>query len=162
MIFHELRVIHIVKSCNVILLIAAFVMPAARAEGTYAAIGYGQLKSEDIETGNIGLVIGSSPNKGVGFEFFYAPTKTATDDFNGYFKIKGGVAVVDLEFDFGDIGSIDDDTSGLAYGFTFGTQIGSGALEITYLILPEFDDFDGIEVDAEVNLFGIFYLWNFE
>ncbi|HUV20601.1 MAG TPA: hypothetical protein VMZ32_02340 [Gammaproteobacteria bacterium] len=88
--------------------------------------------------------------------------KTGTDDFNGYLKIKGGIAKVDLEFDFDDIGSIDDDTSGLAYGIAFGMSTASGALEITYLVLPEFDAFQDIEVDAEVDMLAISYLWNLD
>ena len=171
----------------VILLIALFAMPTAHAEGTYAGVIFGQVESEDIKTDNLGFVIGSSPDKGAGFEFFYAPTisedevsagpfdaditidtygilvyyKTGTDDFDGYLKVKAGIAVVDLEFDFENLGSIDDDTSGLAYGIAFGTRIGSGALEFTYLILPEFDDFQGIEIDANVDMFGISYQWDF-
>ncbi|MCP4982833.1 MAG: porin family protein [Gammaproteobacteria bacterium] len=188
MAFNKPRVFRNVKACIAILLIALFAMPMAQAEGTYMGIGYGRAKSEDIETGNLGFVIGRSPDKGAGFEFFYAPTiveddissgplsaditvdsygilvyyKTGTDDFDGYLKIKGGVAVVDLEFDFDGIGSIDDDTSGFTYGIALGFQMGSGALEISYLILPDFDDFQGIEVDAEVGMFSITYQWNFE
>ncbi len=182
------QVIRNVKARVAILLIALFAMPTALAEGTYAGIIYGQAKSEEIETGNLGFVIGRSPDKGGGFEFFYAPTiaeddvsagpfsaditidtygilayyKTGTDDFDSYLKIKGGVAVVDLEFDFDDIGSIDDDTAGFTYGIAFGFQMGSGALEMSYLILPEFDDFQGVEVDAEVDMFSIAYQWDFE
>lgn len=173
-------------ACSSLLLIAQLAATEARAEGTYAGFGYAQLTSEDIETGNLSLVVGTSPDRGPGFEFFYAPTysedelfadpfdvevsidayglliyyKTATDDFNTYVKLKAGIARVDLDFDFGGIGSIDDDTSGLAYGFSFGTRIGDGALELSYLALPEFDEFQGIEVDAEVDMLGIYYHWD--
>ena len=169
-----------------VILTALFALSEARAAGAYAGIGFARLSSEDLDTDNLGLVVGNSRDRGPGLEFFYAPTyskdnfsvdpfdaevtidaygllayyKTASDDFNGYLKLKAGIARVDLEFDFGDIGSIDDDTSGLAYGISLGTQIGNGALEFTYLLLPEFDDFQGIEVDAEVDMMGIFYQWN--
>jgi hypothetical protein len=168
------------------MILIALLTTRVRAEGTYAGIGYVQLRSEDLDTDNLSLVIGKSPDRGLGFEFFYAPTyskddlfldpldvdvtidaygllafyRTASDDFNGYLKPRAGFARVDLEFDFGDPGSLDDDTSGLAYGITFGTEIGSGALEFTYLVLPEFDDFQGVEVDAEVDMMGIFYQMN--
>ena len=171
-----------------LLLMASFAAPAARAEATYAGISYARAESEDLETGNAGLVIGRSPAKGMGVEAFYLVTidedevsagrldadvtidtyglfvtyKTGTDDFNGYLKFKGGVAVVDLEFDFGEAGSLDDDTSGFAYGISFGALVGNGALEFSYLILPEFDDFRGIDVDAEVDLLGITYQWNIQ
>lgn len=171
----------------VILLTALFAMPAAQAEGSYAGIIYGQVTTEDVDTGNLGFVIGSSSDKGVGFEAFYAPTidedeisagpfdgditidtygilvyyKTDNDAFDGYLKFKGGLAVVDLEFDFGNAGSLDDDTSGFAYGIAIGTRIGNGGLEISYLVLPEFDEFEGIDLDAEVDMFSISYQWDF-
>jgi hypothetical protein len=172
--------------CNGLILTALLCTAEARAEGAYAGIGYAHLHSEDIETGNLSLVVGNSPKSGLGLEFFYAPTiskdslkvdpydadvtadaygllayyKTASDDFNGYLKLKAGYARVDLELDFGDIGSLDDHTSGLAYGISFGTEIGNGALEFTYLILPQFNEFEGIDVDAEVDMTGIFYHLN--
>jgi len=65
------HVIQNAKACIAILLIAQFAMPVARAEDTYAGISYGQLKAEDIETGNLGFFLGRSPGKGVGFEIFY-------------------------------------------------------------------------------------------
>jgi hypothetical protein len=171
-----------------LLLIAQLAVPAARAEGAYAGLGYAQLTSEDVETENLSLVVGTSPDRGLGFEFFYAPTfseddisadpfdveatidvygmlvyyKTASDDFNTYLKLKAGMAKVELDFDFGELGSLDDDTSGLTYGFSFGADVGNGALEFSYLVLPEFDDFQGIEIDAEVDMIGIFYLANFD
>ncbi len=188
MYFKKPQIFHKITACIAILLIALFTISTAQARGIYAGIIYGQAESEEIETGNLGLVIGRSPDKGAGFEFFYAPTidedeiseaplsaditidtygilvyyKTGTDDFDTYLKLQGGIAVIDIEFDFGDIGSIDDDTSGFAYGIAFGIQMDSGALEITYLVLPDFDDFQGIEVDAEVDLIGISYRWDFE
>ena len=173
--------------CGALLLAIQLAATAVRAEGVYAGLGYAQLTSDDLETENLSLVVGTSSKHGLGFEFFYAPTyseddfsagpfdveaaidaygmlvyyKTAADDFNTYLKLKAGMARVDLEFDLGDFGSLDDDTSGLAYGFSFGTRLGEGALEFSYLILPEFDDFQGIEVDAEVDMLGIFYHWDF-
>lgn len=170
-----------------LLLVAAITAAPARAAGTYAGFIYGQVSSEEIDTENFGFVVGTAQEKGGGVEFFYTKTvaedefslapfdvevtidtygllayyKTGTDDFDTYLKLQGGLAVVDLEFDFGAIGSIDDDTSGLAYGAAFGFRIGDGALEINYLVLPEFDDFEGIEIDAEVDFIGISYRWNF-
>ena len=173
--------------CSVLILGSLLAATAARAEGLYAGFGYAQLTSEDVDTENLSIVVGTSRDRGPGFEFFYAPTyseddlsagsfdvevsidtygmlvyyKTASDDFNTYLKLKAGMARVELDFDFGDLGSVDDDTSGLAYGFSFGTEVGNGALEFSYLVLPEFDDFQGIEIDAEVDMMGIFYHWNF-
>jgi hypothetical protein len=32
---------------------------------------YGQIESEDVETGNIGIVLGGIADSGLGFELFY-------------------------------------------------------------------------------------------
>jgi hypothetical protein len=168
-----------------ILLISLFTIPLAYAEGSYAGIMYGKVDSEEIDTGNLGFVIGSTQDSGFGFEGFYSLTidedtislgsftadisidtygllavyKTAGSP---YFKGKAGFAVVDVEFDFEGLGSVDDDESGFAYGFAVGAQLGNGSLELSYTVLPEFDDFQGIDVDADVDMLAINYLWNFK
>ena len=145
-----------------------------------------QDSSFEAETGNLGIVVGGVANSGLGFELFYNFTVREDDiSVNGnevaearitsfgvlgvyqspgqvYFKGKAGFAVSDLDFDIdGAAGSFDDDASGIAYGVAVGVQIGEGALELTYLVLPEFKDFEGLEFDADVALINLGYHWNF-
>ena len=158
--------------------------PLAHAEGNYAGAFYGQVESEDIETGNLGVLIGTTQPSGLGFEAFYTftidedelsegpftaeasidafglfATYTVGDDF--YVRGRAGYARVELEFDFEGLGSVDDDTSDFAYGIGAGIRTANGALEFTYLVLPEFDEFLGIDVDADVDWISIGYNFNF-
>jgi hypothetical protein len=175
------------KFLSSLIVIGLLTSPVIHATGNYAGIAYGQVESEDLETGNLGFIIGRSSEKGLGFEFFYMTTvsedsissgpfsadvsidtygifgvyRSAIDVYSTYFKARAGLAIVDLEFDFGDLGSIDDDTSGFAFGIAIGHRIGNGGLEFAYTVLPEFDDFDGIEVDAEVDMLSLSYYWDF-
>ena len=168
-----------------LLVTAAFTAPVTQAENQgYAGAFYGLVESEDVETGNLGILVGSSWNNGVGIEFMYSftineeelsegpftadvsidtlglyATYTAGEEF--YLRGKAGYAKVDLEFDFEGLGSIDDDTSDFSFGVSFGYRTTNGALELTYLVLPEFDDFQGIEVDADVDMLSIGYNFNF-
>jgi len=170
-----------------LILIGLFISAATSAQGNFVGVGYAQLESEDVETGNLVLSGGHITEKGFGFEVFYALTvsedslsvggfsaditldslgvlavyKTPTDVYDTYLKVKGGFATVDLEFDFDELGSLSDNTSGLAFGIAVGTRLGPGALEFSYMVLPEFDEFEGIEVDAETNMLSLGYLWDF-
>jgi hypothetical protein len=170
-----------------LILTGLFFMPATYAQGNFAGVSYAQLESEDVETGNLVLAGGHITEKGIGFEVFYALTvsedslstgpfsaditldsfgilavyKTPTDVYDTYLKVKGGFAKVDLEFDFGDIGKLSDNTSGFAFGIAIGTRVGPGALEFSYMVLPEFDEFEGLDIDAEVDMLSLGYLWDF-
>ena len=170
-----------------LILTGLFISAASYAQGNFLGVGYAQLESEDVETGNLVLAGGHISENGIGFEVFYALTlsedslsegglsaditldsfgvlavyKTPTDVYDTYLKVKGGFATVDLKFDFDNLGSISDDTSGLAFGIAVGTRLGPGALEFSYMVLPEFDDFKGIDVDAETDMISLGYLWDF-
>lgn len=168
----------------ILLSFVASVTAAETEQQNYVGILYGQVESEDVETGNIGFVLGSTLEQGFGFEVFYTTTIDEDEISSGpvkadistdtygilatykfgnkvYFKVKGGYAVVDLEFDFDGFGSIDDDTSDFAYGVAVGAQFDTGSLELNYLVLPEFDEFQGLDVDAEVDMISIGYNWDF-
>jgi hypothetical protein len=139
-----------------------------------------------VETDNVGIVLGGIADSGLGFELFYNLTISedkisvngeevaeATMESYGvmivyqtpgelYVKAKGGLAAVELDFDVsGASGSFDDGSTGVVYGAAVGYQIGNGALELSYLVLPEFNDFEGLDFDADVNLLSLGYNWNF-
>ena len=174
------------------LLVLLVTSPLLQADTNYAGPTYGQLSVDDqdtsfnVETGNLGLVIGGIADSGMGFELFYNFTVSENDIVvdgaeiaeatiisygvlgvfkspgQVYVKGKAGFAVAELDFDIdGASGSFDDDASGIAYGVAVGVQIGTGALELTYLVLPEFKDFDGLDFDAKVSLINLGYHWNF-
>ena len=168
------------RNLVVTLLAALLATPLAQAEGPYAGVLYGLVEYDDIETDNLGLVISYNWDNGVGFDFDFS--KTLSEDsvsVNGlsgdasldswglfatyrtagklYLKGKLGYAVVDREFD-GDI-DIDDSAAGFAYGIAGGMVFGDGALEVSYTILPDVD-FQGSDVDDDVNTLALRYHWN--
>ena len=50
------------------------------ATGTYGDLAIGQVKIDDIKTGNIGIVLGNIAENGFGFELFYNFTVDHDDD----------------------------------------------------------------------------------
>ncbi len=48
------------------------VSPMAVAEGSYGGLSYGQVYSDDVYTGNLGIVLGGIAENGFGFEFLYS------------------------------------------------------------------------------------------
>jgi hypothetical protein len=142
------------------------------------------LKAEDIETGNLGIALGSIADHGFGYELFYSFSIIDDEDSsNGldfeadtdviglfvvyqtpgtvYFKGKVGYGFANITFDFDDADSIDDSTEGFSLGLAGGVAVGDGAIEVTYYRFPEFDDFDGVDVDADVEMLNVTYLWTF-
>jgi hypothetical protein len=163
----------------VTLLITVFIAPLAHA---YGGIIYGQVEAEDAEVGNLGLVIGDVSTTGFGVEGFFSFTvdkDTASDPDSelsidafgimgvyrspgpAYFKVKAGVAQIELEVDFSDFSNINEEESGLAYGIAVGTSIGSGALELSYTVLPKIEKIEDFEVDVDVDMIALTYLWGF-
>jgi len=168
------------------LLISFFSIPLAHAETVYLGALYGQVETDNATTDNVGIVIGGSqdPGSGFGVEFFYA--LTANDDSDtvsgqkinvsistyglfGVYKtasmpyVKGeiGVAVVDVTLDIKGSEDRSDSESGFAYGVAVGAPVGNGNLELSYRVLPSINNFDGTDVDTDVDMIAISYLWNF-
>lgn len=164
---------------------------AASAHSGYVAPFYGHITIDErgsdfqVENGMLGIAAGRIGEAGLGFEIFYAAhlnddvIRVDGEDIAKasitslgllavyrtpgrlFMKLKGGFATTGLRLDFDDLGKIDDDSSGLAYGGAVGYEIGSGALELGYLVLPEFDDFEGLDFDADIELITLGYHWNF-
>lgn len=166
------------------ILASALVTPAAMATGPYGGLAFGQFSSEDIDTGNLGIALGSINESGLGYELFYSfsviddeqtsngITTEADSDVIGlyvvyqtlgnvYFKAKAGYGFANITFDIEDADSIDDSTDGFTYGLGGGISIGDGSLELTYYRFPDFEEFDGVDVDAEVEVINLTYLWSF-
>ena len=167
-------------------------IPLVQAEGGYLGAMVAQVSAEgddfDIETGNLGIVVGNVVDNGfgikgsVGVEAFFLVT--AAEDENSdldadvstegygilgfyrtpgdfYVTAKAGWAIVSADIDFNGGGSSDDSQTGLAYGLGVGASIGGGDLELNYTVLPEIDSFDGADVDVEIDTISLSYLWYF-
>jgi hypothetical protein len=166
------------------ILASMMVSPMALAVGAYGGLAFGQLSSEDIDTGNLGIALGDIADHGFGYELFYSfsaiddestvsgVTVEADTDVIGlfivyqtpgdvYFKGKAGYGFANITFDIEDQPSIDDSTEGVSWGLAGGVSIGEGAIEFTYYRFPDFDNFDGVDVDAEVEMYNFTYLWSF-
>lgn len=167
-------------------------IPLVQAEGGYLGAMIAQVSAAeddfDIETGNLGIVVGNVMDSGFGIDgsfgiegFFLV---TVAEDENSdldadvstegygilgfyrtpgdfYVTAKAGWAIVSADIDFNDGGRSSDSQSGLAYGLGVGASIGGGDLELTYMVLPEFDTFDGADVDIEIDTISLSYLWYF-
>jgi hypothetical protein len=159
--------------------------PMAIAETNYGGLSVGQVRIDDIKTGNIGIVLGSIADNGFGLELFYNFTVDHDDDsVDGvdveaetdivslfavyqtpgkvYVKGKLGYAIVSLKFDIEDGGSESDTEQDFSAGIAAGMLIGDGALELTYYRFPEFEKFDDVDVDdGDVDMINLSYLWTF-
>jgi len=167
------------------ILSSVLLSPMAMATNGYGGLAIGQVQIDDIETGNIGIVLGSVADNGFGFELFYNFTvdhdektvdgvdiEAETDILSlfavyqtpGDFYVKGklGYAIVSLKFDVDDDGSTTDTEKDFSAGIAAGMLIGDGALELTYYRFPEFDKYEDIDVDdGEVEMISLTYLWTF-
>ncbi len=167
-----------------VLVITLIVAPLAQAEGPFAGITYGQVSTDDADTGNLGFVTGYSPDAGFGYEVFYLKTISEDSVSNSnrsadisidtwgifgvykstgdiYYKGKIGYGVVSVDFDADGNSSTSDSASDFAFGLAVGTTVGPGDLELSYTILPDlgiFDDVD-IDIDTDVDIIAINYLW---
>ncbi len=169
------------------ILASLLVSPMASAAGAYGGLAFAQFESEDLDvtTGNLGIALGDIADHGFGYELFYSfsifvDKKTsggieseADTDVIGlyvvyqspgdvYFKGKAGYGFVNITFDAEDLGSIDDSTEGFSYGLAGGVAIGQGAIEVTYYRFPDFEEFDGFDIDdSKVEMINVTYLWTF-
>jgi hypothetical protein len=170
------------------ILASTLASPVAMAEGSYGGLSYGQInfsKDIDLDTGNIGIVLGNINASGFGFEFFYSISVIDDSDTSGgveitadtdivslfavyqtpgdiYLKGKLGYSMVSLQFAASDLGgAITDTAQDFSYGVAAGAMIGDGALELTYFRFPDFEEFDSIPLDSEVEMINLTYLWTF-
>ena len=165
------------------LVITLIVAPQAQAEGPLAGIIYGQVSLGDFETENLGFVVGHSNDAGFGFEAFYLETVSEDSESRSgrkadisidtwgilgvyksagdiYFKGKVGAASVKLEFDIKGGSDASDSTLDFAYGLAVGTEFGNGAFELSYTILPSFDEFQDVDFDEDADMIAISYQLN--
>lgn len=165
-----------------VLVITLFAAPQALAEGIFAGITLGQVSTEESDTVNLGLVAGYSSAKGYGYEVFYL--KTDEDDsasvsgFSGdistdvwgifgvykssgdiYLKGKFGYGVVSIDFDVDGGENFSDSESDFALGLAVGATLGPGDLELSYTMLPNLDEFDDSDVEADTDIIALTYLW---
>ena len=175
-----------VRMIAALLLACLFAAAPAQAENYYAGVFYGQVESDeiDVETGNLGLTFGSVAESGLGFEVLLALTveddeigsgvltadaSTSIAGFfamyktpgNYYAKIKGGFAHIDVEIDFDNFDTASDNNTDIAFGLTLGARFGNGALELSYLVLPELDEFEGANIDADFDMLSLGFNWHF-
>ena len=59
------------KHFTAIILASMLCSPVALAQTAYGGLSYGILSTDEIDTGNLGLVLGGYADNGFGFEFFY-------------------------------------------------------------------------------------------
>ena len=69
--------------------------------------------------------------------------------------------LINITLDSEVLGRLSDSTEGFSYGLAGGVAIGDGALELTYYQFPDFEDFDGVSFDEEVEMLNLAYLWTF-
>ena len=166
------------------ILASMLVSPMAQAAGSYGGLSFGQVQIDDIDTGNIGIVFGDIAENGFGYELFYSFTvlddnetqnnleTSAETDIIGlflayqtpgdiYLKAKIGYAIVNLKFDVEGQGSTSDTTEDMSFGLAVGTFIGDGAIELTYYKFADFENFDGIDIDEDVEMLNLTYFWTF-
>ena len=158
-------------------------------EHKYIGVYYAwvDINDGDVENGNLGLVLGGYMDSGIGVEFFYTDT-IDEDEFDNpdgnnikyesqvwgllgtyrfgqdkvYGLVKAGYVFIDLNARIVGGRSNRTDEDGLAYGIGGGVRVGkNGSVELNYLILPEIEDIDGIQVDAEQELISLGYNWHF-
>jgi hypothetical protein len=78
-----------------------------------------------------------------------------------YFKAKAGYSYINITLDSEVAGRLSDSTEGFSFGLAGGIAIGDGAIELSYYRFPDFDDFDGVSFDEEVEMINLAYLWTF-
>ncbi len=161
------------------------VSPMAMAEGPYGGLSYAQVAIDDVDTGNLGIVLGNVSESGFGYELNYSftiiedketdngPEIRAGTDIVGlfvnyqtpgdiYVKGKLGYGFVRLKFDALEEGSASDTVDGFSYGLAGGVNIGQGSVELTYYRYADLEKFDGIDVDdAKIEMINLSFLFSF-
>jgi hypothetical protein len=172
------------KYLKAMILASLLVSPMAVAdESSYGGLSFGRVDIDDIYTGNLGIVFGGIADNGFGYELFYTFTVVDYDESGAtydsaetdainlyavyrtpgdvYLKAKAGVSYVNITLDSPVNGRLSDSTEGFSYGLAAGIAVGDGEIELTYYRFPDFDDFDGISFDEEVEMLNLAYLWTF-
>ena len=174
----------------VLLLLGYFGSGAQATDGDrgYAGFFYSQVETGDnVENGNLGLVIGGSMDSGPGIEFFYSDTvdkdtskSTGLPDvrFSSqvwgllgtyrfgsevYALLKAGYTFVDVRADIAGQPNEKLGEDGLSYGVGFGVEVGkNGAIELNYLVLPDIEESLGDQnVDVGSEQISLGYNWLF-
>lgn len=168
----------------VVIMLTLVTSPQALAENIFAGVTLGQVSTKESDTVNLGLTAGYTSTEGFGFEAFYlASTNDDSASVSGvsgdistdvwgiygvykyqssqdiYVKGKLGYGVVKIGFDVNGGEHFEDSESGLSYGLAVGTQLGPGAIELSYIKLPNLDDFDNSGVEADTDIIALTYLW---
>jgi hypothetical protein len=167
------------------LLASVLFSPMAMAEGAFGGLSYSQVAIDDVDTGNLGIVLGNVTESGFGYELSYSFTIVedkekdngveirAGTDIVGlyltyqtpgdiYFKGKLGYGFVRLKFDALEDGSVSDTVDGFSYGLAGGVNVGRGSVELTYFRFADLEEFDGIDVDDEkVEMLNLAYVFSF-
>jgi hypothetical protein len=164
---------------------STLVSPMAMAEGAYGGLSYGQVAIDDVDMGNLGIVLGNTTESGFGYELLYSFTIIEEEETDNGVEIKAGTDIVGLyatyqtpgdlylkaqlgygfvrlKFDALDAGSTSDTVDGFAYGLGGGVNIGRGSVELAYYRFADLEKFDGIDVDDEkVEMLNLTYLFSF-
>ena len=169
------------KTFTEMLLSAILTLPAiAAAEGSYAGLNYGNLESEDADMKNIGVTIGVEINEFFSIESALTTTASGEDLGSGielssdtiaifgalrsqgdfYAKAKLGLSRIELDLE-NDVSSVSDDDSGIAYGFGVGARFENVLFEAEFTRLPELEEFQGIQMNAENNFVSLGVLVKF-
>ena len=163
------------KKLSIAMILASLLLsPLAHAEGAFGGLSLGQVQydGESNDTANLGILLGSINEHGVGYELFYSLTIVDDSETSGdfesaietdtlglfavyqtggdvYFKAKAGYGLVFFNWDIREndnlVVDLDDTFEGFSYGLSLGTKIGDGALEFTYYRFPDFEDFTELE-----------------
>jgi hypothetical protein len=171
------------KYFRLMILASLLVSPMSVADTAYGGLSFGRVTVDDIETGNLGIVLGGIADNGFGYELFYSFTvldynesggtydSAETDTINVfavyrtpgdvYLKGKAGYSYVNMTLDSAVIGRLSDSTEGFSYGLAGGVAIGDGAVELSYYRFPDFDGFAGVSFDEKVEMLNVAYLWTF-
>ena len=196
------------KKLSIVMILASLLLsPMAHANGAYGGLSLGQVQydGESNDTVSLGILLGNINEHGLGYELFYSLTivddsETAGDfesaietDTLGlyavyevgsdiYFKARAGYGLVFFNWDIREnenlVVDLDDTFEGFSYGFSVGTKIGDGALELSYYRFPDFDDFteledavnaglasagitEEVDIEFDIEMINIAYIWTF-
>lgn len=184
------------KYFSAIILASMLFSPVAIAEGAYGGLSFGQVQydGESNDTVSLGILLGNVNEHGLGYELFYSLTIVDDSESSGdlesaietdtlglfavyqaggdvYFKAKAGYGLVFFNWDIREndttVVDLDETFEGFSYGLSVGTQIGDGAIELTYYRFPDFEDFDeidnavGQDVEFDIEMFNFAYIWTF-
>lgn len=165
--------------------VSVLVSPWAAADETFGGMAFGNVRIEEVDTGNLGILLGGNGNSGFGYEFLYSFTLIGEEDTVNdvkfswstnvlglfatfrtpgplYIKGKVGYGQVLINFDPVEGSGLSDAVDDISYGVAAGIKIGKGAFEATYYRFPDIEEFNGFDIDDErVEMLNISYLFTF-